>query len=164
MSGLAKPVEKMIQVTGITSAIITFIVDQATKAAVLANAAKLSAGVVVTPGFNLIYLRNDGVAFGLFGGASSWLLIAVAIAICVLLFVFLHKTAKLIEALSYGTIIGGAAGNIADRIQHGAVTDFLDFYVGSTHWPAFNLADVFIVGGVGLLLFATWREERPPDD
>ena len=58
------------------------------------------------------------------------------------------------EALAYGAIIGGAIGDIIDRIRFRGVTDFLDFYVGSQHWPAFNMADVFVVCGVVLLIAA----------
>jgi len=141
---------------GLFAALIAFTVDQGTKAIIVANATVLSSGVPVVPGFNLIYLRNDGVTFGLLGGAPWWSLTVLALAICVWLAVMLARTACRVEALAYGAIIGGALGNVLDRMRHRAVTDFLDFYVGSAHWPAFNMADVFVVGGVGLLLIAPW--------
>lgn len=141
---------------GLFAALIAFTVDQGTKAIIVANATVLSSGVPVVPGFNLIYLRNDGVTFGLLGGAPWWSLTVLALAICVWLAVMLARTACRVEALAYGAIIGGALGNVLDRMRHRAVTDFLDFYVGSAHWPSFNMADVFVVGGVGLLLIAPW--------
>ncbi|MGR3462936.1 MAG: signal peptidase II [Roseovarius sp.] len=147
-------------VIGLTVALTALLVDQGTKAIVVANAAVLGSGVPVVPGFNLIYLRNDGVTFGLLGGAPWWSLVVPALAICVWLAVMLTRTACRVETLAYGAIIGGALGNVMDRVRSRAVTDFLDFYIGSVHWPAFNMADVFVVGGVGLLLVAPWLGER----
>ena len=145
---------------GLLAALIAFLVDQATKAIVVSNATVLSSGVSVFPGFNLIYLRNDGVTFGLLGGAPWWSLVVLALGICVWLAAMLVRTDNRVEAIAYGAIIGGALGNVLDRIRFRGVTDFLDFYVGSTHWPAFNMADVFVVSGVGLLLIAPWLSAK----
>ncbi len=145
---------------GLIAALIAFLVDQGTKSIVVANAAVLSSGVPVIPGFNLIYLRNDGVTFGLLGGAPWWSLVVLALGICVWLAIMLARTTSRVEALAYGAIIGGALGNVVDRLRYRSVTDFLDFYIGSAHWPAFNMADVFVVGGVGLLLIAPWVGAR----
>ena len=147
---------------GLLAALIAFLVDQATKAIVVSNATVLSSGVSVFPGFNLIYLRNDGVTFGLLGGAPWWSLIALALAICVWLGVMLFRAENAVETLAYGAIIGGALGNVIDRVRYRAVTDFLDFYIVTTHWPAFNMADIFVVSGVGLLLAAPWISVRRP--
>ncbi len=149
---------------GVIAAGSAFLIDQVTKAVVVANETALSSGVPVFPGFNLIYLRNDGVTFGLLGGAPWWSLVVLALAICVSLAVMLVRTGSRVEAIAYGAIIGGALGNILDRIRFRGVTDFLDFYVGSAHWPAFNMADVFVVGGVGLLLVAPWLSARRRSD
>lgn len=145
---------------GLAGAVVAVFVDQGTKAIVVANAAVLHPGVPVFPGFNLIYLRNDGVTFGLLGGAPWWSLVALALGICVWLAVMLVHTTGRVEALAYGAIIGGALGNVVDRLRYRAVTDFLDFYIGSAHWPTFNMADVFVVGGVGLMLVAPWFGAR----
>lgn len=156
---------KMSLFQGVIATGTAFLVDQVTKAVVVANAAALSSGLPLFPGFNLIYLRNDGVTFGMLGGAPWWSLVVLALAICVWLAVMLVRTARRVEAIAYGAIIGGALGNVLDRLRFRGVTDFLDFYVGSAHWPAFNMADVFVVGGVGLLLIAPWlsgkREAGP---
>src|SRR6056297_1198390 len=145
---------------GFLAAGTAFLVDQVTKAIVVANAADLSAGIPVFPGFNLIYLRNDGVTFGLLAGAPWWSLTVLALAICGWLTSMLVRAASRVEVIAYGAIIGGALGNVLDRLRYRAVTDFLDFYIGSAHWPAFNMADVFVVGGVGLLLIAPWLSAK----
>lgn len=150
-----------IPVIGILAAISAFAIDQITKAIVVANASVLSAGVPVFPGFNLTFHRNDGVTFGLLGGAPWWGLVVLALAVCVWLLIMMLRTRDSIEALAYGAIIGGALGNVLDRLRFRAVTDFLDFYVGAAHWPAFNMADVFVVGGVGLLLVVPMIKQRP---
>lgn len=135
------------------------LVDQTTKAWVIANAEFLRFGHEIFPGFNLVLGRNDGIAFGLFQGMPWWTLSAVAIGICGLLAVWVAKTSSRIEAIAYGLIIGGAVGNVIDRIRYQAVTDFLDFYIGSAHWPAFNLADTFVVSGVALLLVSSYSKK-----
>ena len=141
-------------------AVATLATDQTTKALASANGEALAGGLGVFPGFNLVFFRNDGVTFGLLGGAPWWSLVAVALAVCVWLAVLMVRTPSRVEALAYGTIIGGAAGNIVDRLRHRAVTDFLDVYIGAAHWPAFNLADVFVVSGVALLFAAPWLSGR----
>lgn len=137
---------------GVLAALIAFVVDQVTKAIVVSNASVLNAGVSVVPGFDLTFHRNDGVTFGLLGGAPWWSLVVLALAICAWLAAMMLRTRNRIEAIAYGSILGGALGNVVDRLRFRAVTDFLDFYLGSAHWPAFNMADVFVVGGVGLIL------------
>ena len=143
---------------GICAAVIAFAADQASKAFVLVNAETLTAGVNVAPGFNLVFHRNTGVTFGLLQGTPWWALAIVATAVVLFLAISLVRATAISEAVAYGVVIGGALGNILDRIRFGGVTDFLDFYIGTTHWPAFNLADVFVVCGVGLLLITAGRE------
>ena len=143
------------------AALVAFVVDQVTKAIVVSNASVLNAGVSVVPGFNLTFHRNDGVTFGLLGGAPWWSLVVLALAVCAWLAVMMLHTRNRVEAIAYGSILGGALGNVADRVRLRAVTDFLDFYIGGAHWPAFNMADVFVVGGVGLLLVAPMINRRP---
>ena len=147
-------------VIGMLAAVAAFAIDQVTKAIVVTNASVLSAGVPVFTGFNLTFYRNDGVTFGLLGGAPWWSLVVLALAVCAWLVIMMLRTRDGIEAVAYGAIIGGALGNVLDRLRFRAVTDFLDFYVGTAHWPAFNMADVFVVGGVGLLLAAPMIKRR----
>ena len=148
-------------VIGMLAAVAAFAIDQVTKAIVVTNASVLSAGVPVFTGFNLTFYRNDGVTFGLLGGAPWWSLVVLALAVCAWLVIMMLRTRDGIEAVAYGAIIGGALGNVLDRLRFRAVTDFLDFYAGAAHWPAFNMADVFVVGGVGLLLVAPMITRRP---
>ncbi|MCF7701557.1 signal peptidase II [Loktanella sp. M215] len=136
------------------------VTDQVSKTIVAMNADRLSDSLPVLPGFNLTFLRNDGVTFGLFGNMPWWALSLIAFAVCGVLAVMLWRTTRYLEAVAYGLIIGGALGNIVDRLRFGGVTDFLDFYVGNTHWPAFNIADVAIVTGVAVL-FVPERFSRP---
>lgn len=145
---------------GLAGGAFALLADQGTKAIVVANADVLRSGVPVVPGFNLVFVRNDGVTFGLLGGAPWWGLAVLALAICVWLSVLLWRSSSRIEALAIGAIIGGALGNVADRLRHRAVTDFLDFYIGAAHWPSFNFADVFVVCGAALLLAAPWLAAR----
>ena len=129
--------------------------------------------LVVIPGlFNLILTYNPGAAFSLFagsGGAGQGLKMALLALVSLLPFVYLFVTSKSRGRLflaSLGLIWGGALGNIHDRLRWGAVVDFLDFYWGDRHWPAFNVADVAICVGAGLLIITILREkpeaEKPP--
>src|SRR3546814_18417983 len=88
------------------------------------------------------------------------MLIALTLAIVIGFVIWLKRAENRLTAVALGLIIGGALGNALDRLRHGAVTDFLDFYVAAYHWPAFNFADTGIVSGVGLLLLARRSEER----
>ena len=144
---------------GICTAVAALAADQASKAFVLANAEALATGVAVFPGFNLIFHRNYGVTFGFFQNVPWWVLALVATAVVLFLVVSLIRATQAAEAVAYGMVIGGALGNVVDRFRFGGVTDFLDFYLGTVHWPAFNLADVFVVCGVGILLIFSGREK-----
>ena len=144
---------------GFYTSISALAADQASKAFVLANADSLAAGIPVFPGFNLIFHRNYGVTFGFFQSVPWWGLALVATAVVLFLGVSLIRATQVVEAVAYGMVIGGALGNIVDRLRFGGVTDFLDFYLGTAHWPTFNLADVFVVCGVGILLIVAGREK-----
>ena len=143
---------------GICVALAALAADQVSKALVVADAEMLARGLPVLPGFDLVFHRNEGVTFGLLQGLPWWVLVMVAAVVVLYLAVCLARSTGSAEASAYGAVIGGALGNIADRLRFGGVTDFLDFYVGQTHWPAFNLADVFVVCGVGLLLIVSGRK------
>jgi len=108
---------------------------------------------------------NRGVSFGLFGAAAPppWLLAAIAFAIAVGLTVWLARLSDRMTVIGVGLLIGGALGNVADRLRFGAVADFLDFYWNARHWPAFNFADVAITTGVAILIIDSLlnRAEKP---
>ncbi len=108
--------------------------------------------IEVLPFFNLVMVWNTGISFGLMSGHNPpYVFIGLSAVILTLLAVWLKRTSSIFIAGALGLIIGGALGNIADRVQYGAVADFFDFYIGSYHWPAFNIADSAIFIGVVLL-------------
>ena len=144
------------------------LLDQLTKGWIIATL-RLHEGFVVVDGFfNIIHVRNPGAAFGFLAGASpafrSVFFLAVTLAAILLILHYLRQTGieKLSLVSSLALILAGAAGNLIDRIRFGEVVDFLDVYVGATHWPAFNVADASISIGAAVLaisLFAR-RKER----
>ena len=137
---------------GLPLALGGFFIDRATKWWVMDHVMNPPQVIPVTGFFNLVLGFNTGVSFGLFGEAPAWLLMAFILPMVAGLLVWMTRTDSRLTAIALGLVVGGAFGNLLDRLRHGAVTDFLDFYVGAYHWPAFNFADVAIVSGVGLLL------------
>ena len=135
---------------------LTIVVDQVSKELLLRYLLKAGSMVsVIDDFFRLVIVWNRGVSFGLLGGEQAlpaWLLSAVAIAVCIGLFIWLRRTDQLIIGWGIGLVMGGAIGNVIDRARWGAVFDFADFHVRQWHWPAFNVADSAIVIGVGLML------------
>ncbi len=114
--------------------------------------------VEVLPFFNLVTVWNYGISFGLFNSDSGFggvIFIVLALAIVVGLLIWLRRVASAQTGLALGLVIGGAVGNIIDRIHFGAVFDFVDFHAFGWHWPAFNLADSAITVGVAALLIET---------
>jgi signal peptidase II len=142
---------------GLVTAVLVAALDQLSKAAILAYFARRALGEheVVTSFFNLTLTYNRGISFGLFnGGAGLNALVfsLAAAAIVALLVLWLNRVESPFLAVAIGLIVGGAAGNVIDRIRLGAVVDFLDFHAGSLHWPAFNVADSAICIGVAAIL------------
>lgn len=104
--------------------------------------------------FKLVMVWNQGISFGMFSDGSSlnkWALVLVALAMMVVLLVWLWKSDKIIVSLALGLVLGGALGNVLDRLRFGAVADFFYFHYESYYWPAFNIADSAIFIGVVLL-------------
>ena len=137
------------------------IIDQFTKLWIMANFALHEQQNVIPDLFDLVYVTNTGAAFGFLAGSKSGLrqlffLGVGIIALVVIVFAYGHlKKQGKIFVYSLGLIAGGAIGNLIDRVRYGSVVDFLDFYVGSHHWPAFNAADSAITVGVGLFMLGT---------
>lgn len=112
--------------------------------------------IPVTSFFNLVMGWNKGISFGLFHGDSAfntWGLPAIALLITAVLLVWMWRAQGMMISIAIGSIIGGALGNVVDRIRFGAVADFLDFHGFGFHWPAFNLADAGITIGAVLLIY-----------
>jgi signal peptidase II len=140
---------------GLAAAGITLGLDQLSKWAILSLSGVADRPLQVTPFFNLIMVWNRGVSFGMFdsaGGFAPWLLSGLALAVVVGLVIWLRRTEQLLTGLGIGLVIGGALGNVVDRIRFGAVVDFLDFHLAGYHWPAFNVADTGICVGAALML------------
>jgi signal peptidase II len=118
----------------------------------------------VIPGFfNLVHVRNEGAAWGILGGQQI-LLVVLSITVLILLAVYHRRVlnSTLDHRIALGLMIGGICGNLIDRIRVGWVTDFLDFHIGTHHWPSFNIADSAICIAVGLyLLSSLWHSRHP---
>lgn len=146
---------------------LVIIIDQITKAVIL-NFLPLYRSIAVVPGFfSLTHIHNPGGAFGIMSNQSSRLLniiflFVVSLAIC-LIFYFYKNTPKkhTLLATGFALILGGAIGNMIDRIRLGKVVDFLDFYIGNLHWPAFNVADSAISVGIVIFLFHLLFKKMP---
>lgn len=150
---------------GAAAALAALAIDQASKAAALRFEDALSSGIELLPVMNLVLVRNTGVSFGLLAAPpelGQWPVILLTAAIIAGLAVWLSRISDRRQAAAIGTIIGGGLGNVIDRLLHGGVTDFLDFHYAGLHWPAFNLADTFIVLGVLALLVTSARPKRAP--
>lgn len=141
---------------GLGVALLVLVADQASKDWLLGLLRDHPQGIVLTPFFNLVMVWNRGVSFGLFNSGDDdlqrWLLIAVTAAIALGLLIWLWRAATVYLTVALGLVVGGAVGNIVDRIRLGAVADFFDLHVAGWHWPAFNIADAGIVVGVVLLV------------
>jgi len=144
-------------------AIVVIALDQWSKFAVLARFAEYES-LPVTGFFNLVLVYNPGAAFSFLAdhaGWQRWFFVILAVVICSWL---LHMTwqhrAERLQPAAFSLVIGGAIGNVIDRLIWGKVVDFLDFHVAGWHWPAFNLADSAICLGVILMILAQLLESR----
>ncbi|WP_404390925.1 signal peptidase II [Pseudoalteromonas phenolica] len=143
--------------------LLLFAVDYITKAVVVANM-KLYESIEILPIFNFTYMHNYGAAFSFLsdaGGWQRWFFSSIAVVISLLLTYWLKKLPAKNWVLcgAYAMVIGGAIGNLVDRLVHGYVVDFLHFYYQDWHYPAFNVADIAIVCGAGLLLLDAFTGE-----
>ena len=140
---------------GLAIALIAILIDQLSKWWILVKVMNPPKIVQVTQNFNLVLTWNRGVSFGLFndqGNWGVWIFSTLALIIVVILVFWLRRAETKLISVALGLIIGGALGNVIDRINHTAVVDFLDFYIGKFHWPAFNAADSFITVGATVLI------------
>ncbi len=130
--------------------------DQLTKATVSSQLPLGNTAVSIGP-FSIHHVQNTGIAFGLFADSTTAVIALTAVAVGAML-VFFSRTARRhpLVPIALGLVIGGSMANLVDRVRLGHVTDFLDF----AYWPAFNLADTFIVVGVGLLFASFVAADR----
>lgn len=144
--------------------VIVLVLDQWTKQLALAHLLPYQP-VEVMPHFNLKLAFNTGAAFSFLadqGGWQRWFFVVLTFVISIVLMVWLYRLEKAqrMLALALTLILGGALGNVYDRLLYGHVVDFIDWYAAGYHWPAFNIADAAIVGGALLLFVDSFMSKK----
>ncbi len=146
--------EKSLFISGLTLAAFILACDQITKQLILNHFNGGGQEIAVLPFFNIVIVWNYGISFGIFSEMKIPVaLIAMSCAILLILLIWMKRNNDRLVGIALAFIIGGAVGNVIDRLRFGAVADFLDFHVSGWHWPAFNIADSTIFIGVVLLCF-----------
>ena len=147
-------------------AVAVLAVDQLSKLAVEKFTAPGSFQVVIPGLLNLVHTSNPGVAFGLFADSQApWrapllILFSVVVIGLIIWMLWTHRAGGALGRYGLALILGGAAGNVVDRVFHRSVTDFIDFHLGSYHWYTFNAADTAIVIGAALVILELLRDGR----
>ena len=152
---------------GLIVALASILFDQASKWWILVEVMDPPKVIPVTSLLNFVLTWNRGISFGLFnneGNFGAWFFSILAIIIVGILLIWLRKAETKVQSISLGFIIGGAIGNVIDRVNHLAVLDFIDFHLGGSHWPAFNAADSFITLGAAVLIVDSLFSVQKNDD
>ena len=144
--------------------LIWLIADQVSKHLVVSNF-YLGESINILPFFDLTYVHNLGAAFSFLadqGGWQRWFFTAIAAIASIVFTVWLAKTPKTQTLLNiaFALMLSGALGNLIDRVLFGYVIDFLDFYIGSSHWPVFNIADSMIFIGAALMIIDSFKNDQ----
>ncbi len=144
--------------------VIVVVLDQVTKVLVVQNF-QYQESIAVLPLFNLTHVHNYGAAFSFLsdaGGWQRWMFAGLATLVSLVIVIWIKKldTSERFTALGLALVLGGAIGNLVDRIYYGYVIDFLDFYLGKNHWPAFNVADIAISLGVVALIILSFFDKK----
>ncbi|MDD1622926.1 MAG: signal peptidase II [Methylococcaceae bacterium] len=147
---------------------LTLLLDQASKLAV-DGSMRLYESIPLIPYFNLTYVHNTGAAFSFLaqaGGWQRWLFAGLAVVMSGIIAIWLARLQKheTLMAVALSLVLGGAIGNLIDRVAYGYVIDFLDVYYQDWHWPAFNIADSAICVGVGFMLLESFGVGRKAVD
>ena len=143
----------------IFGAIAVIVLDQITKAVITEKLFMYGSYKVIDGFFSLVYVMNPGAAFGFLAGAPEifrylfFISITVLAILLIIYYISKSKSQDVLIVISLTLIFGGAVGNLIDRIRFGSVVDFLDFYIGAWHWPAFNAADSAISIGAALMIW-----------
>jgi signal peptidase II len=120
--------------------------------------------IPLTGFFNLVHVHNTGAAFSLFADQPGWqrgfFLTVAVVATAVILYLLRRTRGQPLFCGALALILGGAVGNLVDRVRYGHVIDFLDFYLGTWHWPAFNVADSAITLGAGMIIWDSFRKGK----
>jgi signal peptidase II len=149
--------KKSVESTVIASFIL--IADYITKRIIEARI-PLHDQISVLPFLNIVHVENKGAAFGMFAGLGNGIFIVVSILAILLIIIYLSRSARRVEVGALSLILGGAAGNLLDRIMIGKVVDFIDVYVGRWHWPAFNVADSALTVGISIFIISSLLSEK----
>lgn len=143
--------------------LLVIVLDQVSKFWLM-NTFQYGEGVALTSFFNLVYERNNGAAFSFLASAGGWqrfFFIGIATVASILIVYLLRKhAAERCFCLALSLVLGGALGNLIDRVRFGYVVDFLDFYYAGWHFPAFNVADSAITLGAALLIWDSLRNKK----
>jgi signal peptidase II len=141
------------------------VIDQGSKYLIRTSIPRYEAISVIKGFFQIVHARNTGVAFGFLASLDPKIINPILSIVTIIIMIFLLclvllEEFSLLSRAAFGLILGGAAGNLIDRLFLGFVVDFLDFYIGSAHWPAFNVADAAITIGVILMIADTLLLDR----
>jgi signal peptidase II len=153
----------------LTILVVGVVLDQITKLLVVQSMTLGEQIPVIEGFFNLVLVYNRGVAFGLFANMSlefAWVFFIITTSLVLGVVAFLWwrlPNDQTLAAVGLTLIFTGAVGNLIDRVRLGEVVDFLDFHLGSYHWPAFNVADSLVCLGAGVLLWFLFQEEKSQD-
>lgn len=144
-------------------AVVVFVIDIASKFWIVKNFF-LFESVNLLPFFSITYVRNIGAAFSIFEG-QRWILAAIAFIVSTVIVYMLYrnKNKQKLENFSLALILGGALGNLFDRLYHGFVVDFLDVNFGDWHYPTFNIADCAICLGIGVFILSNYVKPKKMD-
>lgn len=142
--------------------LLALVLDQSSKL-IVDSSMQLYQSIPILPFFKITYLHNTGAAFSFLseaGGWQRWFFAGLALVISIIITVWLSRLQKheTLLAIALSLILGGAVGNLIDRLVYGYVIDFLDVYYGTWHWPAFNIADSAICIGAALIIWGELRK------
>jgi signal peptidase II len=136
-------------------------IDQITKQLVVKHLSWFEVQPLI-PHLNLVHMKNTGAAFSMFNTAPVWVFAGLGVAVSVAIIVWMRRnpSGQTLIATALALILGGALGNVIDRVTRGSVVDFVDFYVGNWHFAAFNVADMAISLGAGLMILDMLQDMR----
>jgi len=150
-------------------ALAVVLLDQATKLLIIRTIQYGQAIAIIPDFFDIVFVLNPGAAFGFLATLSAgvrnplFILVSVVAVVLIVFYRARYLGSNRLVSFALALVLGGAAGNLIDRLRYGMVVDFLDVHVGQYHWPAFNVADSTISIGVGLMIldiFLDWRREK----
>jgi signal peptidase II len=141
--------------------IATLVIDFFTKGLIVKNISRFE-HIDVTPFLRIVHIENKGAAFGMFSQLGNNVFIFIAVIAIIFILMYLLKLPVGLELYSLSLVLGGAAGNLLDRIIFGKVIDFIDIYVNDWHWPAFNVADSALTVGITLFIISNLFHRKRP--